>query len=127
MFLIELCVCWTFICVDCRCCFRDISCWPGHWYLSQGLAHVESVGIKIYYLLHELCQGERDIINSGGSKPSPGRGIRAVHKATHREQSLFPPTSGGSGGIGYSPKDPLQTPSKRLNFCVLLCSVLKLL
>ena len=67
-----------------------ISCGPGHWYLSQGLAHVESVSTKIFFLLHELCQGERDIINSGGSKPSPVRRIRAVHKATHRLQILFP-------------------------------------
>ena len=35
------------ICIDVMCVSCGTSCWPGHWYLSQGLAHVKSVVINL--------------------------------------------------------------------------------
>ena len=38
-----------------------VSCWPGHWYLSQGLAHaVLVVCQRSIFLKSILVKGERD-------------------------------------------------------------------
>ena len=97
------------------CC---ISCWSGHWYLSQGLAHVSKI-----YFLKSILSGERvlDLWLWWQQLPSPVEGIKLWRIATIIS-GRFSPTSGWQRCWDFHLFEDLPDHVES-NFCVLCFGV----
>ena len=67
-----------------------ISCWPGHWYLSQGLAHVHELYCQDLFPKAKPLSRERDkSYNSGGSETIT-RGDTGLLRIVRANRLFFP-------------------------------------